>query len=44
VGKVYLISRCQVKAANKQYSKIKNDYELTFKASRLSSIFEKIYL
>merc|ERR1719187_322630 len=31
VGKVYLISNCQVKAANKQFSKLKNDYELTFK-------------
>jgi len=31
VGKVYLISNCQVKAANKQYSKLRNDYELTFK-------------
>eukprot|EP00088_Acartia_fossae_P046737 TRINITY_DN5054_c0_g2_i1.p1 TRINITY_DN5054_c0_g2~~TRINITY_DN5054_c0_g2_i1.p1 ORF type:complete len:620 (+),score=202.71 TRINITY_DN5054_c0_g2_i1:71-1930(+) len=31
VGKVYYISRCTVKAANKQYSKLKNDYELTFK-------------
>ena len=31
VGKVFLISNCQVKAANKQYSKLRNDYELTFK-------------
>jgi len=31
VGKVYLISNCQVKAANKQFSKLRNDYELTFK-------------
>jgi len=31
VGKVYYISRCNVKAANKAYSKLKNDYELTFK-------------
>ena len=30
VGKVYHISNCSVKAANKQYSKLKNDYELTF--------------
>ena len=31
VGKVFLISNCSVKAANKQYSKLRNDYELTFK-------------
>jgi len=31
VGRVFLISNCQVKAANKQYSKLRNDYELTFK-------------
>lgn len=31
VGKVFYISRCTVKAANKQYSKLNNDYELTFK-------------
>jgi len=31
VGNVYYISNCTVKAANKQYSKLNNDYELTFK-------------
>jgi len=31
VGKVYYFSRCAVKAANKAYSKLRNDYELTFK-------------
>jgi len=31
VGKVYYISRCSVKSANKQYSKLNNDYEITFK-------------
>ena len=31
VGKVYFISNCSVKNANKQYSKLNNDYELTFK-------------
>jgi len=31
VGKVYFISRCSVKAANKAYCKLNNDYELTFK-------------
>jgi len=31
VGKVYYISNCSVKNANKQYSKLNNEYELTFK-------------
>ena len=31
VGKVFYISNCSVKNANKQYSKLNNDYELTFK-------------
>jgi len=31
VGKVFYISNCSVKAANKQYSKLNNEYELTFK-------------
>lgn len=30
VDKVYLISKCQLKPANKQFSSIKNDYEMTF--------------
>uniref|UniRef100_A0AAG5CXQ0 Replication protein A subunit n=1 Tax=Anopheles atroparvus TaxID=41427 RepID=A0AAG5CXQ0_ANOAO len=29
VDKVYLISKCQLKPANKQYSSLKNDYEMT---------------
>lgn len=29
VDKVYYISKCQIKPANKQYSKLKNDYEMT---------------
>lgn len=29
VDKVYFISKCQLKAANKQYSKLNNDYEMT---------------
>lgn len=29
VDKVYYISKCQLKAANKQYSKLRNDYEMT---------------
>lgn len=29
VDKVYYITKCQVKAANKQFSKLKNDYEMT---------------
>lgn len=30
IEKVYYISKCQLKAANKQYSKLNNDYEMTF--------------
>ncbi|KAI9564074.1 Replication protein A 70 kDa D-binding subunit [Daphnia sinensis] len=30
IGKVYYISQAQLKAANKQYTSIKNDYEMTF--------------
>uniref|UniRef100_A0A336LJ18 Replication protein A subunit n=1 Tax=Culicoides sonorensis TaxID=179676 RepID=A0A336LJ18_CULSO len=29
VDKVYYISKCQLKTANKQYSNLKNDYEMT---------------
>ncbi|XP_052896850.1 replication protein A 70 kDa DNA-binding subunit [Anopheles moucheti] len=29
VDKVYFISKCQLKPANKQYSSLKNDYEMT---------------
>ncbi|CAG9818455.1 unnamed protein product [Phaedon cochleariae] len=29
VDKVYFISKCQLKSANKQYSTLKNDYEMT---------------
>lgn len=29
VDKVYYITKCQLKAANKQYSKLRNDYEMT---------------
>ncbi|XP_041979266.1 replication protein A 70 kDa DNA-binding subunit [Aricia agestis] len=32
VDKVYYISRCQLKTANKQFSSLKNDYEMTFTA------------
>merc|ERR1719228_3197856 len=31
VGKVYYISNCSMKAANRQYNKLNNEYELTFK-------------
>ena len=31
VGKVFYIKNCKVKDANKQYSKLNNEYELTFK-------------
>lgn len=30
VDKIYYISKCQVKIANKQFSTLKNDYEMTF--------------
>lgn len=30
VDKTYYISKCQIKVANKQFSAIKNDYEITF--------------
>jgi replication factor A1 len=33
VGKVFLISNCSLKPANRQYSTIKNDYEITFRDS-----------
>ena len=29
-GQVYYVSRCSLKTANKQYSNLKNDYEMTF--------------
>lgn len=30
VDKVYYISKCTMKTANRQYSTLKNDYEMTF--------------
>jgi len=33
VNKVYLINNCALKPANKQYSTLNNDYELTFRES-----------
>ena len=33
VGKVYMITSCSLKPANKQYSTLNNDYELTFRDS-----------
>jgi replication factor A1 len=41
VGKVYYIANCSVKAANKQYSKLNNDYELTFKDHGSMEIVEE---
>jgi len=41
VGKVYYISNCSVKAANKQYSRLNNDYELTFKDNGTMDIAEE---
>ncbi|CAK1580169.1 unnamed protein product [Parnassius mnemosyne] len=32
VDKVYYISRCQLKTANKQFTNLKNDYEMSFTA------------
>ncbi|XP_072949136.1 replication protein A 70 kDa DNA-binding subunit [Epargyreus clarus] len=32
VDKVYYISRCQLKTANKQFTNLKNDYEMSFNA------------
>lgn len=29
IGNVYYISRCALKAANKQFNSLKNDYEMT---------------
>ena len=31
LDKVYFVSRCQVKTANKQFTSLKNDYEITFR-------------
>lgn len=33
IDKVYYISRCQLKTANKQFTNLKNDYEMTFTAN-----------
>ena len=30
VGQIFYVSRCTLKIANKQYSNLKNDYEMTF--------------
>jgi len=40
VGKVYYISNCSVKAANKQFCQLKNDYELTFKENGTMDLVE----
>ncbi|KAI8436718.1 hypothetical protein MSG28_010201 [Choristoneura fumiferana] len=37
VDKVYYISRCQLKTANKQFTSLKNDYEMTFNADTVVS-------
>ncbi|OWR41201.1 replication protein A 70 kDa DNA-binding subunit [Danaus plexippus] len=37
IDKVYYISRCQLKTANKQYTTLKNDYEMTFTADTVVS-------
>lgn len=33
VGKLYFVSSCQLKTANKQYSNLNNEYEMTFRES-----------
>ena len=40
VGKVVYISNCSVKNANKQYSKLNNEYELTFKDNGMMELAE----
>ena len=30
LGQIFYVSRCTLKIANKQYSNLKNDYEMTF--------------
>ena len=40
VGKVFYISNCSVKNANKQYSKLNNEYELTFKDNGVMELAE----
>ena len=42
VGKVFFISNCSVKNANKQYSKLNNEYELTFKDNGMMELAEDI--
>uniref|UniRef100_A0A1I8QBZ9 Replication protein A subunit n=1 Tax=Stomoxys calcitrans TaxID=35570 RepID=A0A1I8QBZ9_STOCA len=40
VDKVYYISKCQLKPANKQYSTLKNDYEMTFTSDTVVQLCE----
>ena len=40
VGKVFYINNCSVKDANKQYSKLNNEYELTFKDNGMMELAE----
>jgi len=40
-GKVYYIANCSVKAANKQYSRIDNEYEMTFKDNGSMELVEE---
>ncbi|XP_063536255.1 replication protein A 70 kDa DNA-binding subunit [Cydia strobilella] len=37
VDKVYYISRCQLKTANKQFTSLKNDYEMSFSSDTVIS-------
>ena len=40
VGKVFYINNCSVKDANKQYSKLNNEYELTFRDNGMMELAE----
>lgn len=40
VDKVYYISKCQLKPANKQFSTLRNDYEMTFNSDTVVQLCE----
>jgi replication factor A1 len=41
INSVYFISRCQLKTANKQYSQMKNDYEMTMNSDTAIELCEE---
>lgn len=43
IKQVYMISKAQIKAANKQYSNVQNDYEITFDNDTSIVAVMKIY-